>query len=1155
MLFLLLENLKNVAFSLRVDDPLIGHLHFWELKATAIVPLAAAKKTTPTPPKPVSGMTSLASGITQSPSTTATFESPITANGIPRSSSSSLGQGAHLAPATPVSPPAAPRPTMELQPQQTQSNAASEPEISNQALPTVTQIEHMQTTIDNEPPSAATALNDLSISSTLASNSEETNLGSTNTHLDQERTDYPQHRFSQLRPDTPSIPVRSSPPFASTPPTFEAFDSRSPLSHPTMPQNIGNKASSSFPAALGNIGSSAREEEIERSLMRAPFASEYEDTDSPRSQSTSGTPSQHYQHVLYTPPGSGRLPVSTTTPPPPATIRPGTSITAVSKPLVFSSADNILGTTPSQADLPQLISSLLSHSNVSAPHRNMILALQSHIQRLQATVAPKEMTTLNLPVARDILDSIEAILLDAFPQTSWDEKYAELWEWLASVSPSTPHVTHILAPLARLSQLPHVSHVARCRAFVCAAINRKCLDSILAALVAGSHHNTSKIGSGCLLNNEHLSSLFFKLIQELKQYHFDLTENPLDPLLAPPVPTPLSEPHSPPQSGSDPSSPEQVGDSEKPPSFKKKKKMVTINEAPPTPQSKHVPRTHSEPDPAAPVNDVPIPENPFSVTPTDSTPPSTVEEEPIPIPEEPQKEEAQQPVKLELPSWSILNSPAASRAPTAEPDEPAPSESGWRVVASYGANRMDSPSPPALDDSLEIDIPTFDLHSQHAQTLPLPGYEPDPVPEEAAPSSEKRQRSFSGNAPTWAKQIQQFPTVGSYRPNTDWLGGYDEESTPQEPYRAQPSRMTIGASPSSSSSYLASFSPGTSPSTIIGSPPARLLNTSVIADYQPTSKKSVIRDDANLSTSPHLATASSSDVVKIRALEGEEALVEDLQLYQNSKPADFFILELVAKAGLTSKNSLCGGCGDDLTVATARWCAYSGNYYCPRCHHNKKAILPARVIKQWNFKPAKVSNYAYDHLQSNWNRPVLDITNLDREQIERWRRESSLTLGLPIKIPSLPALLSRGGRSSSVSVIAHLTAMRERLVSVAEFIRSCRSGQRLLTTLAERLHLLWSSTLWSMQDLVDAKTGKLEPILRRFIDLFASHVRSCDSCSGKGFVCEICTAKDVIYPFESDTTSCPNCKALFHDSCWKSHPGKCPKCVRVRVIRGKDKPM
>lgn len=40
----------------------------------------------------------------------------------------------------------------------------------------------------------------------------------------------------------------------------------------------------------------------------------------------------------------------------------------------------------------------------------------------------------------------------------------------------------------------------------------------------------------------------------------------------------------------------------------------------------------------------------------------------------------------------------------------------------------------------------------------------------------------------------------------------------------------------------------------------------------------------------------------------------------------------------------------------ARQCDYTGQYYCSTCHWNDTAIVPARVIHNWEFEPRKVSS-------------------------------------------------------------------------------------------------------------------------------------------------------------------------------------------------------
>lgn len=74
-------------------------------------------------------------------------------------------------------------------------------------------------------------------------------------------------------------------------------------------------------------------------------------------------------------------------------------------------------------------------------------------------------------------------------------------------------------------------------------------------------------------------------------------------------------------------------------------------------------------------------------------------------------------------------------------------------------------------------------------------------------------------------------------------------------------------------------------------------------------------------------------------------------------------------------------------------------------------------------------------------------------------------------------------------------------------------------------------------------TGVLERRLNTVIDFAIDHVLSCPLCIQKGFVCEICSSRKVIYPFHVDTTDrCKKCFSVYHTECFKNK--ECPKCVR-----------
>ena len=57
----------------------------------------------------------------------------------------------------------------------------------------------------------------------------------------------------------------------------------------------------------------------------------------------------------------------------------------------------------------------------------------------------------------------------------------------------------------------------------------------------------------------------------------------------------------------------------------------------------------------------------------------------------------------------------------------------------------------------------------------------------------------------------------------------------------------------------------------------------------------------------------------------------------------------------------------------ARLCSYTGMLYCPGCHTNSSAIIPARVLHHWDFARRPVSALAAEFLASIASQPLLCI--------------------------------------------------------------------------------------------------------------------------------------------------------------------------------------
>ncbi|GAA6098906.1 pleckstrin homology domain-containing family M member 1 [Tachysurus ichikawai] len=82
--------------------------------------------------------------------------------------------------------------------------------------------------------------------------------------------------------------------------------------------------------------------------------------------------------------------------------------------------------------------------------------------------------------------------------------------------------------------------------------------------------------------------------------------------------------------------------------------------------------------------------------------------------------------------------------------------------------------------------------------------------------------------------------------------------------------------------------------------------------------------------------------------------------------------------------------------------------------------------------------------------------------------------------------------------------------------------------------------------------NQYESFLQSVVQFSCNHVQHCDLCTQRGFICQICNADDIIFPFQFDTTSrCKACKSVFHSSC-KTQSVDCPRCERLQRYKERD---
>ncbi|NXH40206.1 PKHM1 protein, partial [Dicaeum eximium] len=231
-----------------------------------------------------------------------------------------------------------------------------------------------------------------------------------------------------------------------------------------------------------------------------------------------------------------------------------------------------------------------------------------------------------------------------------------------------------------------------------------------------------------------------------------------------------------------------------------------------------------------------------------------------------------------------------------------------------------------------------------------------------------------------------------------------------------------------------------------------------------------------------------------------------------------YLVAIPMEKGLDSQSFICAGCSRQIGFSFARpkLCAFSGLYYCDSCHRDEETVIPSRLIHNWDLTKRGVCKQALKFLTQIRNQPLIDLKLVNESLYEH---------------------VERMGR---------ILRSREQLKLLGDYLVMCRSGalKELSKRLDHRHYLLECPHKYSVADLRQIADGAFETFLQSLLQFASHHVYSCDLCTQRGFICQICNSSDIIFPFEFDTTTrCSECKTVFHRDCHARTPW-CPRCER-----------
>lgn len=222
---------------------------------------------------------------------------------------------------------------------------------------------------------------------------------------------------------------------------------------------------------------------------------------------------------------------------------------------------------------------------------------------------------------------------------------------------------------------------------------------------------------------------------------------------------------------------------------------------------------------------------------------------------------------------------------------------------------------------------------------------------------------------------------------------------------------------------------------------------------------------------------------------------------------------------IEKQNYKCAGCG--MTVAAQyasklRYCNYLGKYFCTGCHKNQVALIPARILYKWDFGRYPVSTFSFKLLEQMYSDPLFRIFDLNKD-IRKLSKH-----------------------------LEFIRRYRLGLSYLKEYIFTCRLAETAQEWLERELppYFLSKPDEYSIDDLVNVKNGELKRKLMFLVDVCLRHTSKCKLCLARGYICELCNADEVIFPWQMRVvTRCSKCSTCFHTKCW-TDKSTCRKCKR-----------
>ncbi|XP_071519508.1 uncharacterized protein Plekhm1 [Panulirus ornatus] len=280
-------------------------------------------------------------------------------------------------------------------------------------------------------------------------------------------------------------------------------------------------------------------------------------------------------------------------------------------------------------------------------------------------------------------------------------------------------------------------------------------------------------------------------------------------------------------------------------------------------------------------------------------------------------------------------------------------------------------------------------------------------------------------------------------------------------------------------------------------------------------------------STPSVEISNESSLSDVAEKLNYEILPKQLPSDEDTKRLLPLLTRLTCEEGLDSQLYQCHQCKSyiGMIYGKPRVCSYNSRYYCYECHEDEVAMIPARIIHNWDLSAHPVCTANARWLAAIQHQPLIDLRTVN------------------------PKLYCH------VDDLAEIQMLRTQLLYVRAYLFTCRSGvgEQLRKLLWPREHMYEHVHLFSVADLQLVASGQLVVLVRQAVTFGRDHVGQCEVCSPRGFICELCTDNDIIYPFQLGSTyTCGICYGVYHAMCARGQK-ECPRCIRRAARKEKDK--